>query len=78
MSNITQIAAMGEKCTAVLVSRLDSGENFDPPILIGVYPSENNEIWIEFNGQRVNININDVLPLCAELRRAKKIALEQS
>lgn len=77
MSNITQVAPTVESVTAILVSRLDSGENFDPPVLIGIYPSSNKEIWVESDGKRVNINVEDVNPLCRELRRARDIAVGQ-
>lgn len=77
MSNITQVSTVGEAVTAVLVPRVDSGENFDPPVLVGIYQSSNDEVWIEIAGKRANINITDVLPLCRELRRARALAMEQ-
>lgn len=77
MSNITQVAPVAEMVTAILVSRTDSGENFDPPVLLGIYPSSNDEVWMEIGSQRVNINVNDVLPLCREFRRARGLAMEQ-
>lgn len=67
-----------EKVTAVLTSHLDSGENYDGAILIGVYPDNRTEIWLESREGRVNVQCSDVDAFCKQLKRAKKIAQEQT
>ena len=74
---ITEFAPIAERCTAVLTSHMEGGENFEGALAIGVYPYATNEIWMEFSGQRINIQSADVPDLCKQLRRAAKIATEQ-
>ena len=66
-----------EHCTAVITSHLDSGENFDGAIAIGYYPGST-EIWMQAQGVRVNIQSADVDVFCKQLKRAAKIAKDQS
>jgi hypothetical protein len=74
---MTEIAPDFETVTAVLTSHLESGEDFEGAILIGYYPSNNDEVWIESHGQRTTIQCSDVDALCKQLKRAKRIAMEQ-
>lgn len=74
---MTEIAANGERVTAVLTSHTEGGENYDGAILIGIYPGANSEIWVELHGARANIQCSDIDALCKQLKRAKKIAQEQ-
>jgi hypothetical protein len=74
---ITEFSPGAEQCTAVLTSHMDTGENFEGAISIGIYPDVQNEIWFEFKGHRINIQCVDVPTLCKQLKRAAKIATEQ-
>lgn len=71
---LTEIG-IGETCTAVITSHLETGENFDGAITIGHYDSPD-EIWIQARGVTVSINVTDVDALCKQLKRAKALALE--
>jgi hypothetical protein len=73
---LTELAPNSERATAVITSHLESGENFDGAIVIGVYPENETEIWIESQGTRIAVMCGDVDSLCKQLKRAKKIALE--
>ncbi len=74
---LLELAPASEHVTAVITSHMETGENFDGAIVIGVYPGNREEIWIEFHGQRANVRGKDVEDLCKQLRRARKIAGEQ-
>ena len=65
---------IGETCTAVMTSHLETGENFDGAIAIGHYGNPD-EIWIQARGATVSINVTDVDALCKQLKRAKALAL---
>jgi hypothetical protein len=72
-----EVAPASERVTAVITSHMGTGENFDGAIVIGIYPTSRDEIWIEFRGQRANVQLEDVDDLCKQLKRAKKRAAEQ-
>lgn len=74
---MTELSPFADRCTAVMTSHLDSGENFEGAILFGVYPDNQLEIWILAAGVRTNINVTDVDAFCKQLKRAAKIAREQ-
>ena len=63
-----------ECVTAAITSHLESGENFDGPVCVGVYQQNELEIFIDLCGVRTNIDVRDVDLLCRELKRAKAIA----
>ena len=73
---MTELAPATETVTAVLTSHLETGENFEGAILIGTYPGNDAEVWIAFNGARLNIQCPDVDAFCKQLKRAVKIARE--
>lgn len=66
-----------EKVTAVLTSHMESGENFEGAILIGVYLGSQDEIWIQNSGHRFNLRCADVPTFCKLLKTAAQIAKEQ-
>jgi hypothetical protein len=74
---MTEISPGSEVVTAVLTSHLETGEDFEGAILIGYYPQNNAEVWIEAHGTRTNIQCADVDAFCKQLKRAKRIAVEQ-
>jgi hypothetical protein len=74
---LTELAVVGESVTAVLTSHLATGENFDGAMLFGIYPGNTEEIWIEFRGQRLNLQLPDVPAVIKQLKRAAKLAAEQ-
>lgn len=47
---LTQFEPNTERVTAVITSHLESGENFDGAIAIGVYPQNDAEIFIQASG----------------------------
>lgn len=72
-----EIQPGAERVTAVLTSHLESGENFDGPITLGTYPENRAEIFVRTQGITINVQVGDVDALCKQLKRAKKLALEQ-
>lgn len=75
---LTEFEPNAERVTAVITSHLESGENFDGALAIGVYTGDNTEIWVQPpNGRQLNIQLADVDDLCRQLKRAKKIAAAQ-
>ena len=66
-----------EHVTAVMTTHLETGENFDGAITLGYYPGNRAEVFIQTQGQTVNIQVPDVNAFCRELKRAKKMAIEQ-
>lgn len=75
---MTEFDSESETVTAVLTSHMESGENYEGAIVIGIYPENKAEVWIEAHGERTNIQCEDVDAFCKQLKRAKKLALEQS
>jgi hypothetical protein len=75
---ITEFACRSESVTAVITSHMETGENFDGAIVIGVYPEDLDEIWIETQGVRTNIQVADIPAFCKQLKRAGQIAQEQT
>ena len=77
--NLTEFAPVAEVCTATFTSHVEqTGENFDGPICVGIYPGTTDEIWIEFMTPRANLNVNDIEGFIKQLRRAVKIAKDQT
>lgn len=74
---LTELDPDSERVTAVITSHMETGENFDGAILIGVYPENRDDVWIEFHDKRANVRCTDVDTFCKQLKRAKAIALEQ-
>lgn len=71
---LTEFTESSERVTAVITSHLESGENFDGAIVIGFYPQNNMEVFIQAQGIVINVALGDVDDLCRQLKRAKKIA----
>lgn len=71
---LTEFSETTERVTAVITSHLESGENFDGAIVIGFYPENNMEVFIQVQGITINVALADVDDLCRQLKRAKKIA----
>lgn len=67
----------GERVTAVMTSHTDSGENYEGAITIGVYPENDQEIWVAFGNGRMNVQLADVPAFCKQLKRAAVIAATQ-
>jgi hypothetical protein len=74
---ITEFNDTTERVTAVITSHLESGENYDGAIVIGFYPKNNAEVFIQAQGITINVALEDVDDLCRQLKRAKKIAAGQ-
>ncbi|ARP86261.1 hypothetical protein [Bordetella genomosp. 9] len=68
----------GETCTAALTMPSDqvSSEHFGPAICIGFYNDQ--EIWISAGDARINVPAYCLERFIKELRRAAKMAKEQS
>lgn len=70
-----EVAAATETITAVMDVRLKTGESYSGPLIVGYYANEA-ELWIEREGQRINVPVDALAPLIKQLRRAEKLARE--
>lgn len=76
MKPFTEFAPGSEVVTAVMNLPLENGEHFGSPVSIGYYPTDNSEIWIEFEGTRLNIQRGHLKDFIKQLRRADNIVAE--
>ena len=75
MSDLTEFAVI-ECCTATIhMTALPHSEAFSGPLHIGYYTGQD-EVWIEQEGQRINIPAHHMKALIQQLKRAQKIAQE--
>ena len=79
MSNVTEFAVNYEVCTATINLEMPNGEAVSGPLHIGFYPNEDDddEIWIEQEGQRVQFSVRHFDAVIKQLKRANKLAKEQ-
>lgn len=78
MAEIQEFAATGETVTATMTLPLSAcGEHFGPPLSIGFY-SGSTEIWIEGEMGRQNIPAEHLNAVIKQLRRAAKLAAENT
>jgi len=71
----TEIATATETITAVMDVRLKTGEGYWGPLIVGHYTNDA-DVWIECEGQRINLPVDAIAPLIKQLRRAEKLARE--
>lgn len=72
---ITEFHPEQDCVTAVITSHMDSGENFEGAITLGVHAGSSGEIWMAAGGARFNIQCRDIPDLVKQLKRAAKIAM---
>jgi hypothetical protein len=77
MANVQEFGPGCEIVTASLTSPLVTGESYGTPISIGYYPEVQDEIWIEAEGARINIQTCDIPAFVRQLKRAAMLAKEQ-
>lgn len=68
----------GEVVTATMTMPIETGEHFGSPVTIGYYKGDNGEIWIEFEGVRLNIQRSCLKEFIKQLKRADTIVAEVS
>jgi hypothetical protein len=73
----TEFSAATDAVTATMTMPLETGEHFGSPVSIGYYPGNNGEIWIEYEGARLNIQRSALKDFIKQLKRADLIAAEQ-
>jgi hypothetical protein len=76
--SVQEFAPGSEVCTSTMTMPLSSGEHFGPPVSIGYYPESCNEIWIDGECGRLNIQLDSLNAFIKQLRRAAIIAREQA
>jgi len=77
----TEFMPGGETCTAVISLESEIGEAVQGPISVGYYKVEESaaiELWLECEGTRINIPIRHLKDILKQIKRAEKIALENS
>ncbi|TFL14171.1 hypothetical protein CSC67_08440 [Pusillimonas caeni] len=77
MAEIQEFAVAAEVVTATMTLPLSTGEHFGPPFTIGFYPGQA-EIWIEGEHGRQNIPAEHLNQIIKQLRRAAKLAAENT
>jgi|GEM_PF-2483645 len=69
-----------EVITAHIETSLSTGERFTGPLVTGFYPpgddSEDPELWIEWEGNRIHFNASTMAALFKQVRRTAKLAQE--
>lgn len=74
---LTEFAPGSDRIVAAFNSELSSGESFGPPICIGFYVGEA-EVFIQHGDQTANLQASDVDAFCKQMKRAAKLAKDQS
>lgn len=65
-----------EVVTAAMTLPLATEESYGPPVVIGYYPGAD-EVWIESEGGRLQIEGRHLNAFIKQLRRARTLALER-
>lgn len=73
MITVTEFSPSQEVLTATLHTTLETGESVVGPTHVGFY-ADGTEIWIEREGQRVGVEVEDLNAFIKQLRRAAKMS----
>lgn len=77
MAEIQEFSHHGEVVTATMTLPMESGEHYGAPLTIGYYPNAA-EIWIRGEHGTQNIPIEHLPDVIKQLRRAAKLAVEET
>jgi len=77
MSDVTEFAETETVTATIHMTAIPGCEAYSGPLHIGYYTRQD-EVWIEQEGKRINLPAHHIAAIVKQLKRAQKIAAEQT
>ena len=77
MSDVTEFAETETVTATIHMTAIAGGEAYSGPLHIGYYTRQD-EVWIEQEGKRINLPAHHIAAIVKQIKRAQKIAAEQT